>query len=612
MADRVLLQFHVKRYGRGNSKEVLVSRSDWDPSVTRWLWPAMEQYEKDTSLSPAHYTDWDSLSQALPGLAKVPRWAAFTSIPVDSLEVEHVRDLFIDIDDAFHRMWGSDRGALRSSKVRKFLSNHLLRLRPDGMLLRVKGSFRPKGRADHQPRALISDQVRSGTNDSERAPLGAMPHTNIAELKARQSKRLKEDLQAVEDACCQELDAYYSACKALDAYATQTVEGDLQQEVLGKLSQIRERINVHLQAFSADERRALVAHYYRVDNAQDAQFETPDYRGGEVLAGGLTELMRIQPLTFLRCLRYRFYPAQTVLVAAMVLIQLKTAWNIGSVVELKSGRVQRLSGGGYLIQSSKSKTGDDTPMVLLEGSDNSGARALQFALDRLSALKARGWADSAEQCLWLSPRSNYDGSRGLPIANLASGLKRLREKYSLFYFTFDQLRTQKLTLVSIDEGPIAAAELAGHSSFATIGGYIDHLMTRRINSSVNLEFQKRWEAEVAALIETGPTANALMPVGDGSSCLNPAEPPNDEWLRAGVCDAASCHSGNGCPNRKLVIDRDRVEEAILTRRYYGANWRRLLAANPHAFASLHMPRMEFNMYLHEYLKKGPYRHLING
>jgi len=79
-----------------------------------------------------------------------------------------------------------------------------------------------------------------------------------------------------------------------------------------------------------------------------------------------------------------------------------------------------------------------------------------------------------------------------------------------------------------------------------------------------------------------------------------------------IQDRPHCHEDGGCPNRRLVVDRERVEEAVLTRRYYDANWNRLYAENPKAFAEIHVPRLEFNMYLIEYIKKGPYRHLING
>src|SRR5690606_10239646 len=112
-----------------------------------------------------------------------------------------------------------------------------------------------------------------------------------------------------------------------------------------------------------------IAHYLQVDSRPETRFETSRHKGGSVLAPELANWMGIDPLDLHRCLRYRYYPNQTVLIAAVILIQIATAWNVGAVVELKKMDVRPLPAGGYLIQSIKTKTGDDTPMVLIEGHD---------------------------------------------------------------------------------------------------------------------------------------------------------------------------------------------------------------------------------------------------
>lgn len=153
--------------------------------------------------------------------------------------------------------------------------------------------------------------------------------------------------------------------------------------------------------------------------------------------------------------------------------------------------------------------------------------------------------------------------------------------------------------------------MAGHSGFATIGGYIDHLVTRRINSAVNLEFQRRWELEHASSINYTDCDDAGSAIGDGSSCKDIKQAPDEDWMNAGVCDAQNCHIDAGCENRVLRINSDRIREVALTRRYYEINWQRLYAENPEKFVKTHVPRLEFNFCLYEYLKKGPYRSLLN-
>jgi hypothetical protein len=629
--ETVQLTFRSSRYGRKRLSRFVLDYDDWPESVARWLWPAVVQYEKRTSLSPANLTEWDSLKHALPGLALVLSWEGFTSIPIAELEVEDVRDLFIDIDSTFNSEWGLDRGVLRSSRARAFILDYLLELRPDGTLLRVKGAFAPQSRANYQPRPLISDQVKRAPGTKPEAPIGALPHVNVSDLKAQTKKRLISDLDQIADACSLELRMYFQACETLHLIRSGPVDSSSEASALEKIGLARSRTCAALvtapssqrsrkrgttkevvESLSPKERHALIAHYLRLDNLPDAPSICEGYEGSRFLAADLSKMIGVERDAFLRCARYQYYPHQTVLTAAIVLIQIATAWNVGSVMELASRGIRALGRGQYLLQSTKPKTKDDTPPVLLEGDDTPAVQAVRFALGRLQALKDRGWATPEEAQLWLSPRSNHDSSRGLQVSNLSKGLQTLRAKYHLPRFTFEQLRVQKLTVVSLERGPIAAAETAGHSTFGTIGGYIDHLLTRGVNSSGNLEFQRRWEKEVLARVLRKKPDHPLVPIGDGTSCVAPAEPPDEAWLRAGTCDGSRCHVGEGCPNRVLVIDPARIQEVVLTKKYYDTNWQRLHASNVQAFSAIHMPRLEFNTYLYAYLKKGPYRHMLNG
>jgi hypothetical protein len=605
MVQKVVLKFRRTHYTREGHPEFTVLRSDWDPLVAEWLWPAMKHFERSLSLTAKNVTVWDQLRHGLPGLIQVFSWPGFTAIPVDDLEVEDVRDLFMDIDDTFHREWGPDRGALRSSGVRQFLLNYLLHLRPDGTLLRAKGSFVPKGRAAPRPRQLISDQIVYENEVPVQGPVGALPHGTPAELRTLTKDRLESDFERIAQGCLAELTAFEFACGVIDEIRDAPIDLVNEKSALEKI----QKNPKSAAQLSSQEKAALTAYYIRLDNA--ASSDTPQYLGSTQLEVELTRKMGIQPSRFLKCVRYRCFPNQSTLVAAMVLIQINTAWNISAVMALSEKLIQEIGSSQYLIQSIKSKTLDDTPQVLWEGHDHHGVIALRFALNRLTEIRGRGWAAANETQLWLSPRIK-SSNEGLPVSNLSTGLRELIRRHSLPKFTFEQLRVQALTIISLTRGPIAAAEAAGHAGFATIGGYIDHLVTQRINSSVNLEFQKRWEHEVAQRLLLGPQPHSLMATGDGSSCSDPQDPPDEKWLRAGVCNSENCHKGEGCQNRVLVIDRDRVKEVVLTRQYYDTNWNRLYAGNPQAFLEIHVPRIEFNFYLFHYLKKSPYRSVLDG
>lgn len=609
MTDQVELRFVSRRYARTSHPTFVVRHDDWSPSVSNWIWPAMVRYAKGLALSPRNVTEWDSLKFGLPGLSMVFSWEGFCSLPIGDLEPEDLRDLFQDIDDTFHVLWGGNRGGLRSSRVRAFLLNYLLSQRSDGTLIRARMMFSPKGRAYSQPRSLFSDQVDVNSKGERQPPVGAMRYRNTKDLKAIQLARLEQDLERISHACVEELNSYANACSVVERIRSKSFLRSAIAESLEILRAGRIKSIVLTEA----EMAPLLAEYAALDAMPKAAFESPDYLGTDILGPYLADLMGVDQPRLLRALRYAYYPNQEVLVAAILAIQIQTGWNISSVMELSARNISALPhGGGYLIQSVKTRTGDDTPQNLVEGAENPAVVAIQFALNRLSLLKERGWAASAESSLWLSPRSNYAKSKGLQISNLAKGLVKLREKYRLPKFTFEQIRVQKLTTVHLRRGPIAAAEMAGHSSYTVIGGYIDHLATRTLNSAVNLEFQKRWEEEVFAPLEVkGRTTGRLIPIGDGTSCKDAAEPPSPSWLKAGMCEGVSCHVGGGCANRVVQITPERINEVILTRKYYLANWKRLRASNPDQFATLHMPNMEFNFYLYEHLRQGPYRSLLN-
>lgn len=81
-------------------------------------------------------------------------------------------------------------------------------------------------------------------------------------------------------------------------------------------------------------------------------------------------------------------------------------------------------------------------------------------------------------------------------------------------------------------------------------------------------------------------------------------------MSAGICAGEMCHQGEGCPHRRVVIDRARLEEVIRTKNYYVSNWKRLADENSVRFERVHVPQMLFSLALYGLVRKGPYRHLV--
>jgi hypothetical protein len=134
-----------------------------------------------------------------------------------------------------------------------------------------------------------------------------------------------------------------------------------------------------------------------------------------------------------------------------------------------------------------------------------------------------------------------------------------------------------------------------------------------MNSAINLEFERRLDASIRYLVkekDVKPRALHAVPIGDGASCSNSSDPPDEAWASFGVCNAKNCHSGNGCVNRVLEVNTARIEEVMKTKAFYERNWRRLINENHAAFQKYHLPAMIFNVAFYGALKRGPYRHLV--
>lgn len=405
MKPEVKLKLKASRYGHQTESVAVVRKGVWPVDVAEWIWPAMIALEAQSELQPPNKTKWEALSHAIPNLARLKSWKRFKEVPIGELEVEDVRDFFIDLDAAFHFFWGGNVGALRSSTLRGFILEYLRSQRPDEKLARVKGSFRPKTRSYTKHRHLIDDAIEIRDGKAIAPPIGALPHQTPQELKSATRKRLTATLERIQTACLRELDDFEFSCQVVRELRDAPVDEATEKRALQKLDGSKKLAKGILDGFTPEECDALISFYLRKDYQQDATFEASGYFGSSQLEEDLSLRMGLSPIPFIRCSRYEYYPLQNTLIAAVALLQIATAWNVASVLQLTANGIKRLSGGGYLIQSLKPKTQDDTPQVLLEGDDNPGVIAIRFLLSRLEGLRSRGWVSPNEACLWLSPRS---------------------------------------------------------------------------------------------------------------------------------------------------------------------------------------------------------------
>jgi hypothetical protein len=304
------------------------------------------------------------------------------------------------------------------------------------------------------------------------------------------------------------------------------------------------------------------------------------------------------------------------MLASLLCLQKDTAWNNNSVLELDLDGIV-IRDDTIEIQGYKSRVGKETPLVILDSEHATSIRAISFLIARLDLMKKWGLVAPSEKRLWLNATSMRTTAerRPVPYVGWGSALKPFQAKWKLPKFSFEQVRVQASVLIGIAGGIEAMRRQQHHGSINSTARYFDQPLTRRINAASNLEFQRRVEQQFIKVVDIHRRpdgSSMLLPIGDGTSCIDPGRPPFDDYLDGDMCAGTHCHSNQGCPNNRFIVDRERIEEAARTERYYQANWARLLDENESAFAEYHLPSMAFNKCLLEVLVRGPFGHVVRA
>lgn len=555
---------------------------------------------------------WEYLRAGIPVLCLLPEWKVVSRSTLAELEPESLGRLFAQFEEYLSGHYGSYQASRISGRTRKEILDYLAVASPEVRFLRFEAIYATKLRTPQSPgRGLISDSILYA-NEEALPPVSALSHSTASELRLKTRQRLQSDLDRIAIACLRELDDYEIALRKFASLRAQHLKPKFLAWATGLTPYASG--GGRLKRLPQRTLESMAILFLKVDAGlmEAPAFMREGYTFSDQVAPILCGKLEISPVPFENALRFDAHPPRTCLIACVLLLMIKTRWNVGAVMDLLSDSAKRAT-LPYEIQSIKSKTGDETPPVLIGEEDEGAVRAINFVERRLSLLKAREWVSKEERKLWLSPRREKGTGKTIQLSNLAQALLLFRLKHGLPRFSFEQVRDQALTIATLGRGGLAAGmESAGHSRLATLTSYVQGLITERLNAATNLEFQRRWDAAIRYRIESSSieAGTRIVPIGDGASCVNPGVPPDESWLQLGACDAQKCHDGDGCPNRRLVINAHRVEEVVRTRQFYFGRWQQLASGNPQAFLRHHLPGMLFNLVLYEALKRGPYRHLI--
>lgn len=595
--------------------EELLKRSAYRLRADSWVWKALLHGARASDLKPLLASEVRSVLSSLQDVGARAEWREIANLPLEKLTMEGVLRCFTILEDCVDARASLGVVSKHSASLRtRALLRRFLEAAGFPKAARINVFFRSRLLLPRVPgRRLISD-APIDLGGSKVPPIGALPHTTIADLRKRTQDVLVGTLDMISAACRETLDEHDQAMARLQEALLEPVSESVVARILDHAA--TGRYDAKVRAWAAvqpiDE---LARAYVRVINLHPTLLRRSFsiIRATEISTYLATRLgVDVgKPLASL------FLPLWTTmrpLIACLLILQRHTAWNASSVLGLDNGCLT--SATPLLeLQGFKSKVNKKTPPVLVQESDEDVVRALKYLQARLAFLKRLGWVSALETRLWLNPITARAG-RPSEYVEWNGELKNFCNRHNLPRFSLEQMRVQTLAAESVEIGGLETARLrAAHDSIKTTGEYLDHLVLARLHEAVNLEYQQRLEKDVIYL-GTGADDTAelalLYPVGDGTSCSNPKSPPFEDYLLDGFCGGINCHEGNGCPNRRIYVDERRVEEAIRVRLYYRNNWERLLDANPEAFNAIHLPGMAFNVALIGVLERGPYAHVVRA
>ncbi|AQV92641.1 hypothetical protein BJN34_01890 [Cupriavidus necator] len=480
--------------------------------------------------------------------------------------------------------------------------------------------FKTVLRERHKPRATLSDLPALDLNVPD--PIGAIPHDNIQQLRESSIERLTVDIEAVKEACMYDLELWGVVRNKMRTYARQNLpredyrhivnfvnnrvvvgESNLLtvwdfpiQTLIGSMGRFERNFKIKRKLLTICFQKELKEKVCAKLGISQGEYDAVTFRH---IAGLCTSAN----------------PRE--LVAAFHALQIHSGWNADALQNLTIKDIVP-SDNGYLVRSIKGKVDKFTPQVFIGPGERGAWLAINLLIWNYSQLKRRKLIEKDEGRLWFC-WSNSEDVMTQPYAMHKAKVAMLM-RHGIAWFSDEQIRNHVLTLISMRRrnGLVDAQAVAGHSYIGTTAHYADQLVTKLMCDSINLEFQRRLDSTLKIAL-WGPHSDFVMrlrfqkfdaklalPVGDGTLCAAPENPPDLDWLAGGVCDAKRCHTGQGCKNNRIAVTQSSVEELWRFVQYYKGNWQRLLAENDAAFREYHGPAMLFALAFIRFLQDSPY------
>lgn len=602
-----------------------------------WAYSFLKRLSHRSITEPASSEEIGGFRAVFAIVVKIKECRDLMGLPSEDLGRDEIRVLFQRVESIIaQQIWSLSTKKRYFAYFRKKVLQATRELDSPEAITTKSLRYSSKRASKPVPRRLISDFVNEEGSGIPPAPLGAIPHETLQELYKNAQRRVDLDLQAIVDACVKELEFWHQARKKIIELSKMTFSEEEAKIAFGFLAKESSKSKCHRERL-----KNKVSPIARV--GLYAKFAQESGLGRKTAAPGVsfpylkkalfdvlgTEERYLKGTKMWQILVTPDRMLSVELIAAFVLLLCHTGWNSHSLINMtldrikENGRTVDVLDGQVEIQGYKSRTDDDTPSVFLDRSNRYAIEALNLLLWNIRQLRSFGIVAADEKRIWFTYTSVECEFLTGQYIGFQNALDGLINKHRLPKFSLDQIRSQVLVATQLRFRNLdQTRRVAGHVNIATTGRYLEQEIFERLNSSLNLEFQRRLEATVhfrmseiddcvVSKFETERVDRELLvPIGDGASCIAPSRPPDVDYLEGAFCSGAMCHQEEGCENRRLIIDADRIEEVVRKRRYYAENWKRLLGDNAESFEKYHLDRMLFTFGMYDFIQNSIYGNIL--
>lgn len=468
------------------------------------------------------------------------------------------------------------------------------------------------GSLAHTAQSILNMKEHLYSLGSE-TPLGAVPHQNYLDLIARSSDILQSDLNRIVNACIADL----SISKKNREIIRDIDVNHLNTDQLKKIGEIVYKATSTLTHATTDSYspEAIITAYRTTTREGISRLGYNVTFNLHALEQSLQDLGVDLPLGYSS--RQSFFSPDRLttveLQAIFILLLCRTGWNRDSLVKMgRDGIKSNEEGFAFVLQGFKDKSDDDTPIICIEKAETNVIEAIERLIWGYDQLRQLGLSEQSDNQLWYSWTSHESFSRASTTIQMKA--YNFISRNHLFDFALKEIRSTVMTIDGYSSKSYEAArQRGGHSSLGTTGRYLDHIITRSIASSINLQFQSDLEKKIIFNLDsrTKKHKETLVRVGDGSMCADAYSGLYSDNAADSICSAQHCHDNGGCPNRKILIDEESIADIVRSREYFFKNWQRLRNINQAKFNYQIAPKIAFNDALYKYVKESRFGHILD-